>query len=178
MAEDLLQLYERASAWTAEKVADTKGRLDDPTPCDEWDLRTLLDHVLETQRYFASSARGEEAKPPSATPPSTVGDDPAADFDQARSEVIAAFSPPGVIEKTGPALGIAFSDVLLHGWDIARAVGQDTTISDDLATSAYELIHGKFTDEQRKGVFKPEIAVGDDASPQDRLLAYSGRSPD
>jgi hypothetical protein len=39
------------------------------------------------------------------------------------------------------------------------------------------MIHGKFTDDQRKGVFDPEIEVGDDASPQDRLLAYTGRDP-
>ena len=39
------------------------------------------------------------------------------------------------------------------------------------------MIHGRFTDEQRKGVFKPEIAVADDASPQERLLAYTGRPP-
>jgi hypothetical protein len=48
---------------------------------------------------------------------------------------------------------------------------------DGLAEAAYGLIHGKFTDEQRKGLFKPEVKVPDDASPQDRLLAYTGRDP-
>ena len=41
----------------------------------------------------------------------------------------------------------------------------------------YELVHGKFTDEQRKGIFKPEVPIGNDVSPQDRLLAYTGRDP-
>ncbi len=78
-----------------------------------------------------------------------------------------------MIERTGPSLGIDFSDTLLHGWDVAKATGQDTTMPEGLAAAAYEIIHGAFTDDQRKGVFKPEVEVGDDASPQDR----SSRTP-
>ena len=48
---------------------------------------------------------------------------------------------------------------------------------DGLAAAAYEVVHGAFTDEQRTGVFKPEIEVGNDASPQEKLLAYTGRDP-
>jgi hypothetical protein len=48
---------------------------------------------------------------------------------------------------------------------------------DGLPQAAYESIHGRFTDEQRKGVFAPEIPVGADATPQQRLLAYTGRDP-
>ncbi|MBV8690169.1 MAG: TIGR03086 family protein, partial [Actinobacteria bacterium] len=76
----------------------------------------------------------------------------------------------------GPSLGIAFSDLLIHGWDLAKASGQDATMPDGLAAAAYEIIHGKFSDDQRKGMFKPEIKVGDDASPQEKLLAYTGRT--
>ena len=91
--------------------------------------------------------------------------------------MLAAYGERGTIEKTGPALGVAFSDLLVHSWDVARATGQDDTMPDGLATAAYELVHGKFTDEQRKGIFKPEVPIGDDASQQDRLLAYTGRDP-
>jgi hypothetical protein len=44
-----------------------------------------------------------------------------------------------------------------------------------LPDAAYELIHGRFTDDQRKGIFKPEVTVPADASPQEKLLAYTGR---
>ena len=91
--------------------------------------------------------------------------------------MLAAFSEPGVIENTGPLLGIAISDLLLHGWDLAKSTGQDTTMPDGLPDAAYGVIHGRFTEEQRVGVFSPEIAVPPDASPQDRLLAYTGRDP-
>jgi len=177
MATDLLKLYDRTSVWALDRVSGATDQLDAGTPCDEWDVRTLLDHVLETQRYFATSARGGDASPPSPTPPPTLSDDPVADVRHAREEVLAAFGEPGAIDKTGPALGIAFSDLLLHTWDLARATGQDATIPEGLADSAYELVHGKFTDEQRKGLFKPELPVPPDASAEDRLLAYTGRDP-
>src|SRR3954470_8694452 len=133
--------------------------------------------MLDTQRYFAGAARGEKGSPPSPTPPPLSSEDPTADFEKYRSEVLSAFGQDGVIEKTGPALGIAFSDQLLHGWDLARATDQDATMPDGLAQAAYEQIHGRFPDEQRQGIFKPEIQVGADATPQERLLAYTGRTP-
>jgi uncharacterized protein (TIGR03086 family) len=174
---DLLDLYGRASAWTQSKVEGAGDQLDAETPCDEWDVRTLMNHMLQTQQYFVGSARGEDATPPSPQPPQLLSDDPAADFARARSETLATYGEDGVIEKTGPALGIAFSDTLLHGWDLAKATGQDTTMPGGLAEAAYSMIHGRFTDEQRVGVFKPEIDVPESASAQDKLLAYTGRNP-
>ena len=177
MATDLLDLYARASDWCREKVAGATS-LDAPTGCDEWNVRDLLNHMLETQQYFAGSARGEDVSPPGPTPPELLSGDPVNDFASARADVLEAFGKEGVIDKTGPALGIAFSDQLLHGWDLARATGQDTTMPYGLAEEAYRAIHGKFTEEQRKGVFKPEVPVADNATAQERLLAYAGRTPD
>jgi hypothetical protein len=133
--------------------------------------------MLDTQRYFTGVARGEQGSPPSPEPPALLGADPVADFEGARAETIEVFGSPGVIEKTGPSLGIAFSDQLLHGWDLAMATGQDPAMPTGLPEAAYDLIHGAFTDEQRVGVFKPEVDLGPDPSPQDRLLAYTGRTP-
>ena len=176
MPADVLDLYQQARRWTAEKVAGARD-LEAATPCTEWRVRDLLNHMLDTQRYFAGAARGEKASLPAPSPPSLLTDDPSADFARATAEVTDAYAQDGVVERTGPALGIAFSDLLLHGWDLARATDQDATMPDGLAHAAYDVIHGRFTDEQRKGVFGPEIAVGDDATPQERLLAYTGRDP-
>ena len=174
---DLLDLYDRGSDWATSKVAGAASNLDASTPCDQWDVRTLLNHMLETQRYFAGSARGEDVSLPAPTPPKLLSGDPVNDFASARADVLEGFGKEGVIDKTGPALGIAFSDQLLHGWDLARATGQDTTMPDGLAEKAYGAIHGLFTEEQRKGVFKPEVPVAADATAQERLLAYTGRTP-
>jgi uncharacterized protein (TIGR03086 family) len=175
MTNDVLDLYGRASAWTLEKVAGAADKLDARTPCDDWDVRQLMNHMLDTANYFSESARGDDASPPSPDPPEVLGDEPAADFERVREETLNAFGADGVIEKTGPLLGIAFTEQLLHGWDLAKATGQDATMPDDLPAVAYEMIHGRFTDEQRQGVFKPEIEVAADASAEERLLAYTGR---
>jgi hypothetical protein len=114
MPADLLDLYRRASRRTVEKVAGARG-LEAATPCPNWRARDLLNHMLDTQRYFAGAARGEDAAPPAPDPPSLLTDDPSADFARATSEVEDAYAQNGVVERMGPALGIAFSDQLLHG---------------------------------------------------------------
>jgi uncharacterized protein (TIGR03086 family) len=177
MDVDLLDLYRRTSDWGIGKVTAATGKLDAATPCDEWDVRTLLNHMLDTQNYFLGAARGNDVSPPSPVPPQLLGDDPAGEFERGRSETLSAYGEPGVIDKTGPSLGIAFSDQLLHGWDLAQATGQDATMPPGLPEAAYEMIHGRFTEDQRQGVFGPEVDVAPDASPQDRLLAYTGRNP-
>ena len=175
---DLIDLYTRASRWTLGKVEGAAEQLDTQTGCDGWDVRDLMNHMLQTGQYFVGAARGEDVDPPSpGRPPELMGEDPLADFERVRQDTLDTFGQDGVIEKTGPSLGIAFSDQLLHGWDLARATGQDATMPDGLPEQAYRLIHGQFTEEQRQGVFKPEVPVGSNASAQDRLLAYSGRQP-
>src|SRR4051794_36828223 len=128
MEPDLVDLYDVASAWSTEKVSGATGQLESASPCERWDVRTLLNHMLETQRYFLRSALGQDASPPGPTPPDTLTDDPVADFETVRHDLLGAYSQPGVIEKTGPALGVALSDILIHGWDLARATGQDETM--------------------------------------------------
>ena len=130
-------MYGRASEWTLSKVAGATGKLGFTTPCDEWDVRELLNHMLETEQFFVGTARGQEVSPPSARPPKLLSDDPVADFQHALSETLNAFSEDGVLAKTGPSLGIAFSDLLLHGWDLAKATGQDAMMPDGLAEAAY-----------------------------------------
>jgi uncharacterized protein (TIGR03086 family) len=65
----------------------------------------------------------------------------------------------------------------VHGWDLARATGQDATMPEDLAEAAFAMIDGKLTDENREPGFKSVVAVPEDASAQDKLLAYTGRQP-
>lgn len=174
---DLLDLYCRASAWTLDKATGAATQLDASTPCEEWDVRTLMNHLLETQQYFVGAAQGKDVPPPGRQPQQVLGDDPVEDLRNGRAETVEVFAGDGVIEKTGPALGIAFSDQLLHGWDLAAATGQDARMPEDLAAAAYGFLHGRFTEDQREGVFGPEIKVGPGATVQQQLLAYTGRRP-
>ncbi len=74
-------------------------------------------------------------------------------------------------------IGIAFSDQLVHGWDVAKATGQSTTMPEGLAEAAWKTMEGNLTDEQRGDSFKPALNVADNVPAQDKLLAYMGRNP-
>ena len=122
------------------------------------------------------AARGDKVAL-SQDPPDLLSDDPISDFDEVRAETLRTFGEPGVIEETGIALVAAFGDQLLHGWDLAVSTGQDPTMPEGLPEAAYAMIHGRFTQEQRKGVFKPEINLAPESSAQEKLSAYTGRDP-
>lgn len=174
---DLLDLYSRGSDWTASKIPAAADQLDGKTPCDDWTVRNLLDHLIDTQEYFAATARGEDATLPDPSPPPRIGNDPVGAFDEIRKEALRAHQQPGVLKKTGPGLGIAFTDLLVHGWDLAHATGQDATIPDDLAAAAFQMVDGRMPPDKRGDAFKPEVEVVGDAPAQDKLLAYTGRTP-
>lgn len=173
---DVIDLFERGTAWSGDRVAASAAKLDAPTPCDEWDVRTLLNHMVDSLRYFTEAANDpQNATLPSPNPPDVVGDDPEARYAAARDATLAAYREPGVLDRTGPSLGIAFVDQLVHGWDLAEATGQDATMPADLAEAAFKAVDGRMPPDRRGSAFKPEVPVPDDASGQERLLGYVGR---
>jgi uncharacterized protein (TIGR03086 family) len=186
---DMIDLLDRATAWTATKVDGARRHLDAATPCDEWSVRRLIDHLLAAQQMFADGAAGGTIAPPTGPPPELVGDDPAAQYEQARKTTITAYADPavlaGTVKSVGgevPAMqvvGIAFCDQLIHGWDLARATGQDETMPTEFVAVARQLLDGQIPDQARgEGKnFKAAVTVPDDASDQDKLLAYCGRTP-
>jgi hypothetical protein len=77
---DLLSLYGRASEWTLTKVDGAATRLDSATPCEDWDVRGLMNHMLDTQQYFVGAARGQDVSPPSPNTNRTPGRRPGRRF--------------------------------------------------------------------------------------------------
>jgi uncharacterized protein (TIGR03086 family) len=189
MTVDVLDLFERGTDWTASKVAGAQAQLDVATPCDEWNVRRLLDHMLAAQQMFAAGPSGGTVAPPIGPPPELVGPNPASEYEDARKATIHAFGQPGVMEGTvrggsgdvpaAQILGIAFCDQLIHGWDLAKATGQDMTMPGDLASAAWLFIGGRIPEESRGPGknFKDAVPIGEDATDQDKLIAYCGRTP-
>ncbi len=144
------------------------------TPCSEWSVRELVEHTV-----------GVQARVGQAIGASSEADD----WPAVRTAVEAAIAQPGaldgVIESevfgTMPKarlVGIATGDLLLHAWDLARALGVDDTLPEEAAAAVHgglammppEMMRGP-------GRFDDAVEVADDASAQDKLIAFSGRQP-
>jgi uncharacterized protein (TIGR03086 family) len=182
---DPIDRIERATAFASEKVKGVGAAdLSKPTPCSEFDTRALLNHMIGGLGMLSTAAEGRPAAMPEGD---QFGSDPAAVYDQRRGALITALHGEGVLDRnwqmpfgTLPGAmmaGIAFMEHLTHGWDIAKATGQDTTLPGDLAAECLELVTPMEAMLRSPGVCGPAVSIGDDASLQDRLIAFMGRQP-
>jgi uncharacterized protein (TIGR03086 family) len=167
------------------------SQLGDPSPCAEWTVRDVLNHITGGADMFAIAAR--DGRVPDEQlgrllAGDNLGDDYKGAFRAAASRAMAAFAPPGVLEKVvtlpfgempaGVALDIAIFDVTTHAWDLAKATGQSTALDPEVLGTALELAQGMLSDEYRAmGLFGPAVDVPADAPAQDRLAAFAGRTP-
>ena len=167
------------------------SQLDAPTPCAEWTVRDVLNHVTGGAEMFALAAK--EGKVPDdrlvqLTSGDNIGSDYKSAFKGAASRAMDAFTPPGVLEKVvtlpfgempaGVALDIAIFDVATHTWDLAKATGQTMTLDPEVLGSALEIAQAMLSDDYRAlGLFGPAVDVPEDAPAQDRLIALTGRTP-
>ena len=153
----------------------------DTTPCPEWTVRDLLEHMISVVAGIGAAAAGSPREPFELAP------DPAGQFDAAATVALAAWRAPGVLDRiidAGPGpmpgrvlAGINLLDTATHTWDLATATGQPAALPDDVAIAALEASMATISPEIRNGRFGPEVAVPDDADPTDRLVAYLGRTP-
>lgn len=114
--------------------------LDRGTPCASWKVSDVVNHLVGGQLFFAAMVNGEA---PSAESPDFAHGDFVAAFDQAAAASVAAFNGDGAMERTihlpfgdmpgAVFAGIAATDTLTHGWDLAKATGQPTDLAPDLA---------------------------------------------
>lgn len=167
-----LELLDQGTQWASEKVHHAVEKLDEHTPCDAWNVQALVNHMCDTLRYFGAQARGEETELDVNNPPDLIGRNAGVTYDEFRSEALDAFKNSG--DQQAMQLGIAFCDQLVHGWDVAKATGQDTTMPDGLAEAAWGILGGNLPPERRGNAFKPEIAT-EEQTTQAKLLAYVGR---
>ena len=115
-------------------------QMDDPTPCEEWDVRGLLNHFVGGAGMFTAAFNGEgSAIDPDAPVPDLVGDDPLAAWHAAIANFNAAVDEPGALDRVislpfgempgAVVLEILKFDLTVHCWDLARATeDQGTTL--------------------------------------------------
>jgi uncharacterized protein (TIGR03086 family) len=115
-----------------------------------------------------------------------IGGDAVGAYRESRSELIAAFGQPGVLERDFPGplgtatgldrLQIRLYDLLAHGWDLAQATGQPVELPEDLAEQALAFARVQLSSQSRTGRFDSARSISDDASAIDQLAAFLGRS--
>ncbi len=181
-------MYDRALLMTGRVVAGTRrDQLENPTPCTEWTVRDLINHLTNGCLAFAAGARGE-ARPFDGE--DQTSEDHVAAFERASRAAVDAFKAPGAMDKVfkmswgdtpAPvALTLAIADAAMHGWDLAKGTGQEIAIDDDVAeevhvaTSQMMEPNGSFP---RGESFGPFVEVSDGAPIVDRMVAYLGRQP-
>jgi uncharacterized protein (TIGR03086 family) len=162
----------------------TADQLDLATPCASWNVAQLVDHAIGAQHWARCAVEGVEM---------TGGDsidrtDLVATFDDAAAAALAAFNVDGAMDRMvdpgfGPMpatalLGLATTDTLTHAWDLAKATGQSTDLSPDLADALLAASKVAIQDSFRgpEGApFGPEKSAPEGATSADQLAAFLGR---
>jgi uncharacterized protein (TIGR03086 family) len=169
-------------------------QLGDPTPCSRYTLGDLLQHVRGLADAFTLAARKEQpaggSKPPPQGDAALLPDDWREEIATWLDRLVHAWSAPAAWEGTSwiagfeapsPAVGItAANELVVHGWDVARASGQQLALDDaSLAPSRdfVAMMSGPGSEEARGDAFGPALPVPVGASGLDEVIAGNGRDP-
>lgn len=149
-----------------------------PTCCPEWTVSQLVAHAIGSQRFVpkALGASGDI---------DVEGDDLVEVWKTVRAGADRALGAPGAVDRivtlpfgempAGEGLGFPTGDLLVHTWDLARAIGADDRLDAEACTivlAKLEPIDGSI---RAPGFFGPRLEPAPDADAQDRLLAFVGR---
>ena len=185
-------LMAAAAAQAARVVAGVPGHpMDAPTPCDDWDLRTLVNHVILWTAYSAERrAHGDSVAEELMTRDFTADPGFAEDYAAHLGQAVAAWSDPaawerdlGVMGSSTPAADVAamlIAEMVLHGWDVARATGQEYACEDAVAAGVLACVEAQgelFRRYQGFAAIVPLPGGEEAATVLDRALSLSGRDP-
>jgi uncharacterized protein (TIGR03086 family) len=155
-----------------------------PTPCTELDVREVVNHLVSGNLLFAALVHGGPLPDGNAD---HLDGDPLASFQRAAGELREAFAAPGALESvytapfgSGPGAALAhvrIVELLVHGWDLARATGQQADCPPGVAERALAATRRQLTSrpEGPGAPFAAEVPVPDDAPAVDRLAGFLGR---
>jgi uncharacterized protein (TIGR03086 family) len=184
MDTDTSDLLDQGFAWTSARIAAvTTDSLDAPTPCGRWSLRDLLDHTIDTSGVFADALVAPAPDGPPVPSPAAAELPWATAFADIAARTCQGWAEPASLDRTyevrfgtmpGPIMASAnLLEVVVHGWDIGQATGEDLDIPDALAVPILEFAQAAISDEQRGDNFAADLRMGD--TPSERLLAFLGR---
>jgi uncharacterized protein (TIGR03086 family) len=158
------------------------------TPCPDWDLRTLLNHTILWTSYSAERrAYGESVAEELMSKDFTAEPGYVQAYQAQIDKAVDAWSKPeawagdrNVMGSATPAADIAamlIMEMVLHGWDVAKASGQDYRCDDAVARNVLETVQAQGDMFRQYQGFAAIVPVPDDATAFDHALALSGRDP-
>ena len=161
-----------------------RDRLDAPTPCSDWTLADLLLHIDGFTVAFTANARREPvSQGPGTLPPDWHDSVPRrlaelAEAWRAETAWQGRVSAGGIEMSAEDNALVALEELVVHGWDLAQATGQELRV-DDASLSGVERFLEVFREpiESGRGPYGPVVPVPADASPLDRLVGRTGRDP-
>ena len=166
-----------------------EGTLNAATPCGDWDLRTLLNHTILWTSYSAERrAHGESVAEDLMNKDFTA--DPGFREDYARQidKAVTAWSAPQAWEGDLTVMGDAtpaadvgamlLMETALHGWDVARATGQQFSVDDTTASALEDIVQAQAELFRKYQGFADAIEPAENATAFERALTLSGRDPD
>lgn len=163
----------------------TSDHREQPTPCSEWNVHDLLEHMCGGAHMIAGALNDQ---PPPENAPDPLANGPADGWSNAMAALKGAATPDALSsthtlpfgEMPGEvALSVIVADHLTHAWDLAKATGQDMAVDDDLAAWALQTWQVVVPADGRPegGGFAPVVDPGPSASALDQLVGYTGRNP-
>jgi len=178
-----------AAAETARVVSGVpQGALQAPTPCGDWDLRTLLNHTILWTSYSAERrAHGESVAEDLMSKDFTAEPGFREDYAEQLGKAISAWSDPKAWEGSRAVMGDAtpaadvgamlLMEMALHGWDVAKATGQEYQVGEAVATALEHTVQAQAELFRKYQGFAGAVAIVGPAPAFDRALALSGRDP-
>ena len=179
-----------AAAETARVVGEAARTttLDTKTPCTDWDLRTLLNHTILWTSYSAERrAHGESVAEDLMTKDFTAEPGFREDYARQIGEAVKAWADPkawageiGVMGDATPAADVGamlIMEMVLHGWDVARATGQEFSADDKTARALEDIVQAQAELFRKYQGFADAVEPTPDATAFERALTLSGRDP-
>lgn len=164
----------------------TPDQMDAETPCAAWKVSGLINHIVGAQQFFTAGLTGQ---PPAGGDVDVADGDYLAAYDEAAAACLDAFRIDGILqqqvtmpfgEMPGAAvMGMAMTDTFTHGWDLAKATGQNTDLAPELAVALLEQAKMSIQPAFRSpegAVFGLEQEAPAGASNADKLAAFLGRT--
>jgi uncharacterized protein (TIGR03086 family) len=194
---DPVELVERAFSATRAVVAlTTPADYPRPTPCDEWGVRTLVNHIVGGAYWYAETMRDRVSPSIEGDDDDVCAGDPLVAYDDGIAQAVDALRAPGALDgsiafigRDRPAATVASLcalDTFVHGWDLARALDRradldpadlDPAVAEALLVRTAGSIPDALRGTDADALYRPVSFVPADAPPADRLAAFLGRTP-